>query len=418
LKTLLYIALIIALLPLRASLADELKLTPSLTIKEDYNDNIFFSTVDSTSDFVSTLSPGIELSDRNERLDASLLLRLNGILYAKTTDLDAVDQYYRGGLRFLLTPRSSISASAGYILDSQPDREIETTGLVLGSVKRHRQQYSLAGEMALTETTSADLAYSYQQDDYNNNRFSDLEYHDGSLSLTHDLDRLLRSTKAMISFDYAHYISSVTLVDSLNSTSIVDNYSLTVGMSHSVSELWSVQANAGGRYTVSKFQSWGLEGYQLVDNQGLILAVPVYSPLNQKSHQWGWVGQAALSYNGEKNQGSLSFNSDVQPASGQTSGTTIRTGVVADMRRRFTYELSGGVSVGYYLNKSNPGAIAGQAINEETVLVSPNVHYQFSRDMYLEASYRFTKVFYNITNTDANRNSFFVTFYIQNPFFM
>ncbi len=86
------------------------------------------------------------------------------------------------------------------------------------------------------------------------------------------------------------------------------------------------------------------------------------------------------------------------------------------MRRRFTYELSGGMSVGYYLNKSNPGAIAGQAIDEETILVTPSMRYEFSRDMYLEASYSFTKVFYNISHNEADRNSFFVRFYIQQPF--
>ncbi len=88
---------------------------------------------------------------------------------------------------------------------------------------------------------------------------------------------LLRSTKGMVNFDYAHYISSVNLVDSLDSESTVDNYSATIGMSRAFSELWSVQANAGGRYTISKFRSWELAGYQLADNQGVPQLVPVYS---------------------------------------------------------------------------------------------------------------------------------------------
>jgi hypothetical protein len=141
-------------------------------------------------------------------------------------------------------------------------------------------------------------------------------------------------------------------------------------------------------------------------------------PIKQTTRNWGWVGQLALSYNGELTDGSLSFNSDVQPASGQTTGTTVRTGLVADMRRRFTYELSGNMSVGYYHNKSNPGATAGQAIDQDTILVTPGIRYAFNKDMYMEASYQFTKVFYNLYHVEADRNALFVRFYIQNPFFM
>jgi hypothetical protein len=416
LKTALYLLFFIGILAVQPVLANELKLSPSVTLKEEYNDNIFLDVTNRKSDFISTLTPCIELSDRSERLDANLLLRLNGILYGRTSELNAVDQDYRGRLRYILSPRTSLSLQAGYTLDSQPDRETATTGLVIGPVKRHRQQYSFSGEPALTEKTSAALAYSYEQDDYDNNRFSNLKYHDASLIFTHDLDWLMRATKGSVNFDYAHYKSSVTLIDSLTSDSTVDNFSATIGMSRAFSEVWSVQANAGGRYTISKFRSWEPVFVQILP------PLPTFQeflePVNQKSHEWGWVGQLVLSYKGELTEGSLTFNTDVQPASGQTSGTTVRTGLVADMRRRFTYELSGAMSVGYYHNKSNPGATAGQAIDQDTILLTPGIRYEFNKDMYMEASYQFTKVFYNISHTEADRNSFFVRLYMEHPFFM
>jgi len=417
LKYLILIVLFILLLPIPPAGANELKLVPSLTLKEEYNDNIFFSTSGRQSDFVSTMTPGIELSDRSERLDADILLQLNGILYARTSDLNAVDQDYHGRLGYMLSPRTNISSSARYIVDSQPEREIATTGLVIPSpVKRHQQQYSLTLQQALTEKTSAALAYSYEQDDYDNNSFSNLRYHDASLTLSHDLDWLMRATKGSVTFDYAHYNSSVNLIDSLNSDSTVDNYSATVGISRAFTEVWSVQANAGGRYTVSKFHSW--EPVIVQPFPPLPFFEEFFVPVNTKSHQWGWVGQVALSYKGEKTEGSLAFNADVQPASGQTSGTTDRVGLVADMRRRITYELSGAMTVGYYQNKSTPGAIAGQAIDQDTILLTPNLRYEFSKDMYMEASYQYAKVFYNISHTNADQNTFFIRFYIQHPFFM
>ncbi len=103
------------------------------------------------------LTPGIELSDRSERLDANLLLRLNGILYARTSDLSAVDQDYRGRLDTCFHPGRAFRRRQDTAWIPSRTGKSATTGLVLGAVKRHRQQYSLAGELALTEKTSADL---------------------------------------------------------------------------------------------------------------------------------------------------------------------------------------------------------------------------------------------------------------------
>jgi len=385
-------------------LGDEIKFTPFASLKQEYNDNIFLDYRVIKSDFITTFSPGLEISDRSERLDTALSLRFNGILYAHNSNLSAIDQDYRGRLGYLLTPRTRVTGSAAYTLDSQPDRDIETTGLVLGAIKRHRQSYSLAAERSLTEKTSLSVNYAYEQDDYNNPRYTDIKWHDVQLSLIHNMDSLLRNTRGSLNLGYSRY-------DFTGSS--VDNYSLTLGIDKTLTELWGFQAYAGARYTVSKYQAWQYEYYQPFPPFPYyeIIAVPV----SQRSQEWGWVGQMAVTYRGETTNGSLSFNSDVQPASGQSSGTTIRTGVTAEVRKRFTYELSGAMALGYYHNKSNPGASTGQRINEDTVLATPSIRYEFNKDMYLEASYRYTKLYNNIYSTEADRNSVFVRFNYQYP---
>ena len=225
---------------------DELKLIPLLTVREEYNDNIFLSVSDVKSDFRSIFSPCIELTDRNERLDASLLVRMNGFLYAVNSELNSIDQQYQGRVRYNLSPRTSLASTAGYIIDSQPDREVETTGLVLGLVKRHRQMYSVSGDRALTEKTTASLSYSFEKDDYVSPQFTDLTWHNAQLALVHDLDRFLRSTNGSLNLGYAHYGFS---------GSDVDNFSFTAGMSSALNEKWSVQGSVGGRYTVSEFET-------------------------------------------------------------------------------------------------------------------------------------------------------------------
>jgi len=376
---------------------NEIKFTPFASLKQEFNDNIFLDSHDKQSDFISTFSPGIELSDRSERLDAALSLRISGILYARSEDLDAIDQDYRGRFGYLLTPRTRVTGSAAYTLDSRPDRDVETTGLVLGAVKRHRQSYSFAAEHSLTEKTSLAVNYGYEQDDYDNEGFTDLRWHNAGLSLLHDMDSLMRNTRGSLNVGYAHY-------DFTGST--VDNISLTLGIDTSLTELWSVQAYAGARHTISEYETLA---------QVIIPPYVVLVPVEQTGREWGWVGQLALTYRGETTSGSLAFSSDVKPSSGETSGTTIRTGLIAEVRKRFSNELSGTMAVSYFHNESNEGAFTGQRIDEDTILATPGIRYEFSRDMYIEASYRYTKLFDNIDSTEADRNIVFVRFYVQHP---
>ena len=52
--------------------ADEFKLIPSIGIREEYNDNIFYSSNDTVDDFITTIRLGLELIERTERLDLNL----------------------------------------------------------------------------------------------------------------------------------------------------------------------------------------------------------------------------------------------------------------------------------------------------------------------------------------------------------
>jgi len=107
---------------------------------------------------------------------------------------------------------------------------------------------------------------------------------------------------------------------------------------------------------------------------------------------------------------------DVLPASGR-SGTARRTSFVFSMSRRFTYELYGTLSGGYYLNKSRQGEFSAQTIDESTIRISPGIRYQFDKDKMIEAVYTYNRSKYNVNNTKAERNLFMVRFRIQHDLF-
>ena len=74
----------------------------------------------------------------------------------------------------------------------------------------------------------------------------------------------------------------------------------------------------------------------------------------QKDEGTGWVGMGSLSYKGEKTTGDLTFSHRRAPAYG-TVGVTDRTSLSFGINRRFTYEFSGGLSAGYFINKAEKG---------------------------------------------------------------
>ena len=104
-------AMLVPGLPVRAS---ELEIIPGLEFREEYNDNIFLSTVGKRSDFISTFSPNLRLVSRSDRANVNLRAGLNWLSYARIDGLDAVDALTSGSVQYRLSERTDLSGSASY----------------------------------------------------------------------------------------------------------------------------------------------------------------------------------------------------------------------------------------------------------------------------------------------------------------
>jgi hypothetical protein len=122
--------------------AAEFKAIPSIALRGEYNDNIFFTRDETISDYIGTGSPGLEIINRTERLNLNLNGAFHFIRYEDADELDSDDYDAQGRIRYQLTPVLTGSAGAAYIKDSRPDREIEETGLVQDVRTRRRQRYN------------------------------------------------------------------------------------------------------------------------------------------------------------------------------------------------------------------------------------------------------------------------------------
>ncbi|HBA73194.1 MAG: hypothetical protein A2X82_07590 [Geobacteraceae bacterium GWC2_55_20] len=360
--------------------ADELRLIPGLALKEELSDNIFLAAASPRTDFITTLSPSLDVSGASERRNLNLSAGINWVKYASNASLDSVDYFARSGFDFQLDPRLSLSLGAGYVRDSRPDR-IDLNGLTLKSGS-DRQNYHLSGNYALTEKSSSTVSYAYSHESFDNAGALTTTVHTVSAGQDYDLDRYLRQAKLVGNFSYAR---------NLTDTSLVDNYTISLGLTKKIDELWNFSLNGGGRYTRSEFDS----GNTTI-----------------RDDDQGWIGKLAINYSGEKTNGSLTFNHDITTASGR-SGTTERTGVSTNLNERFTRELSGFFGLGYSWNRSGRNQFSAQAIDEKHLTVSCGLRYDFSEYVFLEGNYHYNNIYYGHLSSQASQNVFMLRLAIR-----
>lgn len=382
-------------------MGDEFKLIPSIGIKEEYNDNLFFTERDREKDFITTISPGIELSNKTERLDFNLMGRLNKLIYGKNDNLSKLEQNYRTKFRYILHPKLNISADGAFTRDYRPDRDIEVSGLITKAIRRDKLNFGCGSEYTFSEATKGNFSYTFEKADFERDpEFVDTKAHEATIGVIHDLSQYLSSTLGRANIGYARYEFLETSIN---------YYYGTIGMVRALSEKWNFLVDLGGSYTHSEFDVY--------------YYIPPYRFREKKEKDGaGFVGQATLSYRGEKTKRGektlidLTLSHRLMPATG-TIGVTKRTALSLEASHRFTYELIGRLSTGYYINKAKRGEFGLDELDERTFRINPRLRYEFTRDIALEASYSFVYLWDRDDDTKAKRNLFMINFIIQYPLF-
>jgi hypothetical protein len=261
----------------------------------------------------------------------------------------------------LLTPNLRATLDGGYSQDSQPGRDIDVTGLVLGSATRDTIKGGLSLQYALNEITSASLSYQYLEQTYDNPAFVDYTYHQAGLGFDRQLDKYFANTTGRLNFSYAHYDYPRIQID---------YYAGTIGFLRRLTELWHLQLDVGARYTESELKFFGSTS----TNEG-----------------WGAVGALAFGYQGEYGATTLTVSHDVGAASGR-DGSVERSSAVLDLSYRLAEKSRVGASGGYYINKSDAGDLALQETDESTINVRPYLRVGFTNTLALDLSYAYSQI--------------------------
>jgi hypothetical protein len=374
-----------------AALPAEIKLIPLITGREEYNSNILFDPNDSgtLTDIITTISPGLRITDRTERLDSTLQSLVNVIRYRDNDEFDATDQNHSAQVSYRFTERWQGSADAAYVKDSRVDRDIETTGQILGTYTRRRTHGGGSTGYALTEKAGVNLAYSYDRDNFDSPSAVDSTSQNASLGFTYDLSAWLPQTVAQAQTTYAFY--------DYTDTKVID-VAATVGAKTQLSEKLALTAYLGRSRT--RTNTTYFEG--------------TFFEFDDRSITRGNVGTVVLSYAGEKTSGNVSLYQGVKALSGDQNAVR-RTSLQAGVSQRFTEDVTGAVTGEYYLNKANQGELASENIDEQTWWVQPRLSWRLTTDFLLETSYRYTRLKDKETDLEYEQNMAFLRLVWQYP---
>ncbi|HXW69014.1 MAG TPA: hypothetical protein VEJ88_05360, partial [Dissulfurispiraceae bacterium] len=345
-KTIFFIMLLAVSCPVFAW-GDDFSLVPSLSVKEDYNSNILFSTTDVEKDFITTLSPGVEMVDRTGRLDTDVLVRLDRLEYADYQALNATNQLYNGTLHYSVSPLFSVSAAAGYSKNSNPSLlGIGTTGIIFAAAPWNHVTYSLSADYQFNELTVGTLSYSNGRDYYDNPQYLSDTTRNINAGLVYDLGKYFPTLKGRMNVGYSYYDYPDSRIDSVMGT---------VGFSKDLNEVWSVQVDGGISNTWSKI---------LFPVQLQIIGFPVIITVPISNEGLGWVSDVSLSCKGEVGSASLTYNRGITPAYG-LNGAAEQNTVTISSRYRFSYELSAIFSGSYYTLKSFASEFTAQSLSQQ-----------------------------------------------------
>ncbi len=378
-------AVLLALLVPAGAAAYDFRLVPSVAVREEYNNNLFFSQTDREDDWLLTVSPGVDASWKTERSEAGFGARLEWQNYNENSDLDATDYSVSGRFTHRLSTEFRLSGTGEFRRESRPDRHFEEAGQVDFS-ENDRYDFGTALEWILSEKTTATASYSFEYLDYPEELARDSRLHTAGLGIMRSLPVSTGTTKARMNLSYSRG-------DYENETT--DSYTLTVGVFRSLHELWSVQVNAGAMHTRVEFE----EGTGLESSSGT-----------------GFAGDASVMYTGERATATFALSHGLSPSFG-SSGASLRTSATLGVERRFLHDISASFSAGYYRNSSDPGEYSTEEIDERSFRLRPGIRWKQSKYLSFDASYQYSRVDYRLTGTRAEQSVVYAGATLSYPLF-
>ncbi|MCE5311706.1 MAG: hypothetical protein LLF86_00985 [Nitrospiraceae bacterium] len=342
----------------------ELMPTLSIGLGESYNDNIYLTHSDRKGDFVTSITPGIDLSLKSLNTEIVLGYHPGFNYYASHSDRNNVSQALNAGAIFRLSERLTVSLKDNFV-KSEENRDIRT--VYLGSLSQNikREINVLSGDVAykISQRLTSTLTGSYSDTTTSGSGSSvgDVKSYYGGIMFAYTL-----TERTSLNLNYKHNIFDYK--NSSDATS--DDY--TAGITYKLSDTMTLTANGG----VSRTK---------IEDSGRTST--------------GFTGGATITKRFERSDIALAYNRGVAPNIDNNDTTTTQI-FSLKYNRRMSELLTAGLNAFYSINKS---AIGSSTDTRETG-AGANFSYMLSKDLSLVLSYNYINHDDRISNLQDYRN--------------
>jgi len=226
----------------------EFSLTPGITLRQEYNDNIDLDAEDEEDDFITTISPRLNLNWQTKYVDLNLNANVNFKYYLDSGDtetdagdastLNSVFDLYRGILFLRVSDtysRVTIDEGGRGSEDNSRVNQTDTNRLTINPYL----QFVPLGDLQVM------LGYSYQNLWYEEEEGDDAESHTYDLVLTKPLSERISLSLSGTHLEYRPKDVAEVVTRDEEGNYEYDHDSVRVGLSYQVSEKLQVECGYG-----------------------------------------------------------------------------------------------------------------------------------------------------------------------------
>lgn len=240
----------------------EYNITPNITIREEYNDNIYLTSSGEIDDFITTVTPGVSLSYKRDFLTLTMNYGLAFLFYAKHSDLDqtSLTQTQQANIDTTFTPyRDILFVKLTDVYQRVPIDQRNQVALgnpfvnLTDTNDFHINPYLV---YPLTGTLMWNLGYTYENLWYRSDEGNNAETHTVTTGLTKAFSSKL---SASIMYSYLFFLPTSTGTLSTPgpyiTTEAYDQQTVNLATTYKISQKFSLSGSVGETitdYSVSK----------------------------------------------------------------------------------------------------------------------------------------------------------------------
>jgi len=376
------------------------KIVPFVSVKQEYSDNILFSSSNEVEDSITTGTVGLVYLYDSERVDARLDGRLYHLFYRDNNQLDSTDGSAYANWDYQVTERIGVGAAADYRNDSRPDEDLNTTGLLLpGDIEA--ANFSVSSNYMFSEATRGEATLKYGLNEIE--EINTDESNDGirlDLAFSKNLSKVFENTTGLFNFSYFHYNADYETTRNIPGPTTRTTYQnfasdvaqMYAGFSRDITELYNFYLQVGASYTKTT------EGTRIKSTGASTGDVTL---ADQNDSNWGGVLLAGLNYDGLYYDVGLSISQDMRGGLG-TNGVVQRSAVSLGIDRKFSDGFWVTFDTSCYLNQNERQTQVD--LDDLTFNIQPGFRYEFLETFTLTGLYRFTSIDDRERDTTTERN--------------